>query len=147
MPAEDAVKWAHGEVAKVYVWAREKQGGGGKVSASPSRPRHLKSPAERATFVLTRLTSRRRTCQKAGPFRMPRRASARSSGGPIRTGPQFVTYRGVERAVMLSAEDYRKLKSEKPSFVDMLLNGPKLDDEDVDVINRRSRDQGRKVKF
>jgi hypothetical protein len=78
---------------------------------------------------------------------MPRRASARSSGGPIRTGPQVVTYRGVERAVMLSAEDYRKLKSEKPSFVDMLLNGPKLDDEDVDVINRRSRDQGRKVKF
>ncbi|HTE82736.1 MAG TPA: type II toxin-antitoxin system Phd/YefM family antitoxin [Reyranella sp.] len=62
-------------------------------------------------------------------------------------GPQIVTCRGVERAVVLSAEDYGKLKSEKPSFVDMLLNGPKLDDEDVELINQRSSDQGRKVKF
>jgi antitoxin Phd len=62
-------------------------------------------------------------------------------------GPQTVTYRGVETVVVLSAEDYRKLKPGKPSFVDMLLNGPKLDDDDVDLINRRSRDQGRKVKF
>jgi prevent-host-death family protein len=62
-------------------------------------------------------------------------------------GPQIVTYRGVEKAVVLSAEEYRKLKPEKPSFVDMLLNGPKFDDETIDLINRRSRDYGRKVKF
>ena len=43
-------------------------------------------------------------------------------------GPQIVTYRGVERAVVLSAEEYRKLKPEKPSFVDMLLGIPSLDE-------------------
>ena len=48
---------------------------------------------------------------------------------------------------MLSTEEYRKLKPEKPSFVDMLLGIPKLDDETVDLINRRSRDQGRKIKL
>ncbi|MCW5735523.1 MAG: type II toxin-antitoxin system Phd/YefM family antitoxin [Enhydrobacter sp.] len=62
-------------------------------------------------------------------------------------GPQIVTYRGVEKAVVLSAEDYRKLKAQKPSFVDVLLNGPKFDDETIDLINRRSRDQGRKVEL
>jgi prevent-host-death family protein len=62
-------------------------------------------------------------------------------------GPQVVTYRGVETAVVLSADDYHRLKPRKPSFVDMLLDGPKLDDETVDLINRRSRDRGRKVKF
>jgi antitoxin Phd len=63
-------------------------------------------------------------------------------------GPQIVTYRGVEKAVVLSADEYRRLKPEKkPSFVDMLLNGPKFDDETIDLINRRSRDQGRKIKF
>lgn len=62
-------------------------------------------------------------------------------------GPQIVTYRGVEKAVVLSAEEYRKLKPEKPSFVDMLLAIPTLDDETVDLIDRRSRDQGRKIRF
>lgn len=62
-------------------------------------------------------------------------------------GPQIVTYRGVEKAVVLSAEEFRKLKPEKPSFVDMLLGIPKLDDETVDLINQRSKDQGRKIKF
>ena len=41
-------------------------------------------------------------------------------------GPQIVTYRGVEKAVVLSAEECRKLKLEKPSFVDMLVNGPEV---------------------
>jgi hypothetical protein len=39
------------------------------------------------------------------------------------------------------------LKTEKPSFVDMLLDGPKFDDEAIDLINRRSRDRGRKIRF
>jgi prevent-host-death family protein len=62
-------------------------------------------------------------------------------------GPQIVTYRGIEKAVVLSAEEHRKLKPEKPSFVDMLLAIPPLDDETADLINRRSRDQGRKIRF
>ncbi len=62
-------------------------------------------------------------------------------------GPQVVTYRGVERAVVVSAEEFRRLRPDRRSFVDVLLDGPKLDDGTVDRINRRSRDRGRKVKF
>ncbi|MCX7365266.1 MAG: type II toxin-antitoxin system Phd/YefM family antitoxin [Alphaproteobacteria bacterium] len=62
-------------------------------------------------------------------------------------GPQVVTYRGVDRAVVISAEEFRRLKPERPSFIDVLLGGPKLDDQTVDAINRRSRDPGRKIKL
>jgi len=62
-------------------------------------------------------------------------------------GPQVVTYRGVDRAVVVSAQEYRRLRPKRPSFVDMLLAIPKLDDRTVDLINRRSRDRGRKVRL
>ena len=62
-------------------------------------------------------------------------------------GPQVVTYRGVERAVVVSAEEFRRLHPGRRSFVDVLLEGPKLDDRTVDAINRRSQDRGRKVRF
>lgn len=62
-------------------------------------------------------------------------------------GPQIVTYRGIDKAVVISVEEYRKLKPEKPSFIDVLLNGPKLDDETIDAINRRDKSAGRIVKF
>jgi prevent-host-death family protein len=39
-------------------------------------------------------------------------------------GPQIVTYRGVEKAVVISVDEYRKLTPNKPSLVDMLLNRP-----------------------
>ena len=62
-------------------------------------------------------------------------------------GPQVVTYRGVDRAVVVSAQDYRRLRPKGQSFVDMLLAIPRLDDRTVDSINRRSRDRGRKVRL
>lgn len=62
-------------------------------------------------------------------------------------GPQVVTYRGVEKAVVVSADEFRRLHPERRSFVDALLDGPTLDDRTVETINRRSRDRGRKVKF
>lgn len=62
-------------------------------------------------------------------------------------GPQVVTYRGADTAVMLSIEEYRRLKGGKPNFVEHILNGPKLDDEFVDLINERSRDMGRDIDF
>jgi prevent-host-death family protein len=62
-------------------------------------------------------------------------------------GPQIVTFRGVDRAVVVSAQDYRRLRPKRPSFVDVLLAIPKLDDRTVDLINRRSRDRGRKVRL
>jgi prevent-host-death family protein len=62
-------------------------------------------------------------------------------------GPQVVTYRGVDTAVVLSIEEYKKLQSKQRSFVDHLFSGPKFDDEIVDMINERSRDTGRDFEF
>jgi prevent-host-death family protein len=62
-------------------------------------------------------------------------------------GPQIVTYRGVDKAVLVSMEDYRRLEANKKSFVDHLFSGPKLDDDIVDMINERSRDLGRDIEF
>jgi prevent-host-death family protein len=60
-------------------------------------------------------------------------------------GPQIVTYRGTETAVVLSIEEFRRLEAARPSFVDHLLGGPKLDDELVELINDRSSDTGREI--
>jgi len=62
-------------------------------------------------------------------------------------GPQVVTYRGVERAVVVSADEFRQLQQPRRSFIDFLLDGPKLDDSTVNTINRRSRDRGRKIRL
>jgi prevent-host-death family protein len=60
-------------------------------------------------------------------------------------GPQVVTYRGADTVVVLSVKEYRQLNAARPSFVDHILNGPKLDDEFVDLINERSKDTGREI--
>jgi antitoxin Phd len=60
-------------------------------------------------------------------------------------GPQIVTYRGADTAVVLSIDEYRRLEAKRPSFVEHLLSGPKLDDETVDLINQRSPDMGRDI--
>jgi prevent-host-death family protein len=62
-------------------------------------------------------------------------------------GPQVVTQRGVETAVVLSIDEYRRLKDSKPSFAEYLLSGPKLADEYVDLINDRPRDVGRDIEL
>jgi prevent-host-death family protein len=59
-------------------------------------------------------------------------------------GPQLVTYHGVETAFVVAAEEFRRLRPKRRSFIDALLDGPKLDDKTVNAINRRSRDRGRK---
>jgi prevent-host-death family protein len=53
-------------------------------------------------------------------------------------GPQIVTQRGVETAVVLSIDEYRRLDGNKPSFAEFLLSGPKFDDDIIDIINDRS---------
>jgi prevent-host-death family protein len=60
-------------------------------------------------------------------------------------GPQVVTHRGTETAVVLSIEEYRRLSPAKSDFVDFLLSSPRWDDEVIDAINDRSRDTGRDV--
>jgi prevent-host-death family protein len=61
----------------------------------------------------------------------------------IANGPQTVTLRGVPTAVVLSAGDYDRLKEKKPTLAEFILSGPKLDDDIVDEINRRSKKPSR----
>ena len=58
-------------------------------------------------------------------------------------GPQMITRHGSERAVLMSAEDYRALLAGKPGFKAYLLGGPKVDDFEID----RDRDTGRSIEF
>ena len=62
-------------------------------------------------------------------------------------GPQVVTCRGVETVVVISMDEYRQLEANRPSLVDYLLAGPKLDDETVAEINNRSNDTGREIEL
>ena len=60
-------------------------------------------------------------------------------------GPQVVTQHGVEAAVVMSIADYRRLEASRPSLVEYLTAGPKLDDKTLAVINDRSKDTGREI--
>jgi prevent-host-death family protein len=62
-------------------------------------------------------------------------------------GPQTVTLRGRRAAVVLSAEDYDRLVSSKPSLVEHLLSGPAWDDDFIEEVNRRSKRPSRPVSF
>ncbi|GAC1330928.1 MAG: hypothetical protein NVSMB17_08630 [Candidatus Dormibacteria bacterium] len=55
-------------------------------------------------------------------------------------GPQVVTRHGEEVAVVVSAEDYRRLKGEKLEFKDFLLAGPRFDDLDLTRDQRPMRE-------
>lgn len=58
-------------------------------------------------------------------------------------GPQTITRHGIERAVLLSAEDYRALVARQPDFKAYLLGGPKVRAFTIP----RSRDTGRAVEL
>jgi antitoxin Phd len=60
-------------------------------------------------------------------------------------GPQIVTYRGADAAVVLSIDEYRQLQTKKPNLVEFLLSGPKWDEETIVAINNRSEDTGRDI--
>jgi prevent-host-death family protein len=59
----------------------------------------------------------------------------------VRTGPQVITRGGVERVVVVSAEEYRRLTAHQPNLREYLLGGPKVDG--FEAV--RERDLGRKV--
>ncbi len=63
----------------------------------------------------------------------------------IKEGPQTVTLRGERAAVVLSAKEYDRLTGGKPSLAQYILNGPVLDDEIVDEINRRDKRPSREA--
>ena len=46
----------------------------------------------------------------------------------VTDGPQFVTKRGVEAVVVLSAKKYKDLISHKPNFIEFLLHCPTIDE-------------------
>jgi antitoxin Phd len=56
-------------------------------------------------------------------------------------GPQIVTLDGVERAAVLSIDDFRTLTAHKPGLKKYLLGGPKFDDFEIE----RDRDTGREI--
>ena len=47
-------------------------------------------------------------------------------------GPQIITRHGAERAVLLSIDDYRSLKSHQPYLKAWLLGGPKVDNFEIE---------------
>jgi prevent-host-death family protein len=64
-------------------------------------------------------------------------------------GPQTITVRGEETAVLLSLADFEQLQRPRRSLVDTLLDAPKLDmsDEEIDALFARDPDPGRDVSF
>ena len=62
-------------------------------------------------------------------------------------GPQVLTHRGVETAAVVSIDDLRRIQAAKEPEVDLLLHGPKLDDDIVDAINSRPVEPWRDVGF
>jgi antitoxin Phd len=62
-------------------------------------------------------------------------------------GPQVVTRHGDEVVVVLSVEEYRRITENKRSLRDLLLSGPKLDNDVVDEIFARSKEPARIFEF
>jgi prevent-host-death family protein len=58
-----------------------------------------------------------------------------------RKGPQLITRHGLDRAVLISIEDFRSLTADKPDLRTYLLGGPKV----PDFAIKRSRDAGREI--
>ena len=46
----------------------------------------------------------------------------------LKDGPQYVSKRGIEAVVVISAKAYEDLTCYKPSFKEFLLNCPKMDE-------------------
>ncbi|MCP4683420.1 MAG: type II toxin-antitoxin system Phd/YefM family antitoxin [Desulfobacterales bacterium] len=62
----------------------------------------------------------------------------------LKIGPQLVTRRGKDAVVVVSAEEYDDLTSNKPSFKEFLLNCPKMGD---DFELERQKDFPRSIEF
>ncbi|MGO9898422.1 MAG: type II toxin-antitoxin system Phd/YefM family antitoxin [Solirubrobacteraceae bacterium] len=58
-------------------------------------------------------------------------------------GPQVVTKHGKEAVVVLSAEDYHRLRGDQPSLLDYLRAAPDFDVLELD----RARDRGREIEL
>lgn len=59
-------------------------------------------------------------------------------------GPQIITVHGQEKAVLLSAEEYQRLKRREGSLLEFFQHSPWAETE-IDIT--RSRDTGREVEL
>lgn len=57
-----------------------------------------------------------------------------------RDGPQIVTKHGKEAVVVVSVEDYRRLRVSDPSLVEFIRSGPDFDALDLERADDRGRD-------
>ena len=61
----------------------------------------------------------------------------------LKKGPQVVTRRGVEEAVLVPIEEWKRMKeNRRPSLKELLLSGPKFD---VPIPKRRVRRHRRRA--
>jgi antitoxin Phd len=60
-----------------------------------------------------------------------------------RDGPQVVTKHGKDAVVVVSAEEYQRMRGEGPSLVEFIRSAPDFDVLDLD----RARDRGRQVEL
>lgn len=60
----------------------------------------------------------------------------------LHQGPQMITRRGVKTAVVLSLEEYRRLRKPDTDLVDFFQSSPLLG---IDLDLERSRDKGREI--
>jgi prevent-host-death family protein len=65
----------------------------------------------------------------------------------IKEGPQTVTLRGAPTVIVLSVEDYGRMREKKPTFVEHLLSGSMLDDDIIEAINWRDKRPSRDIEF
>jgi len=58
-------------------------------------------------------------------------------------GPQLITRRGADAAVVLSIGEYQRFNASQPDFAQFLLGSPKWDHKTIARINDRAKDVGR----
>ena len=62
----------------------------------------------------------------------------------LKSGPQYITRRGIKTVVIVSIRDYDALTSQKPTFKEFLLGCPKIDEHfDID----RQKDYPRSIEL
>lgn len=62
----------------------------------------------------------------------------------IMEGPQFLTVRGKDEAVLLSRKDYDHLVGSKPSFVEFMSNSPL---KGIDIVFERDKSKIRDIEL
>lgn len=62
----------------------------------------------------------------------------------LNLGPQHITRHGKEAVVIISAQEYKKITQSSPSFKELLLNCPKLDE---DIFARQQDNISRDIEL